>query len=297
MDGDNVENLLVDSPDGLIKIDHRQSNANCCETEILRFNCDNISVEFKSPYPDAEKIPVHYKLPKYYILQVLIHMAVTDTDSNCYGCCGPKSLVLIDCKFDEDLWKHLCNRIKTFLDKDKPVASQWIKDIVCEFKDKFNKYIEESTELIGEVPLIHTDEDPMRFLRCATQFSPYHKPAAVVHNRDGPDLNYVWDIINLIYLRTTKVIRNAYQILREEASEIIAFFAADSSRLPHPGLLQHIPIAYGLKGHSLPMSIMRQLVHDVRDKCQQFNVNVRCEVYDGQFLNLVRFTEDGTPLT
>ena len=45
------------------------------------------------------------------------------------------------------------------------------------------------------------------------------------------------------------------------------------------------------------MSIMRQLVHDVHDKCQQFNVNVRCEVYDGQFLNLVRFTEDGTPLT
>ena len=136
-------------------------------TAVKRRSCASIVTtsvwNSKSPYPDAEKIPVHYKLPKYYILQVLIHMAVTDTDSNWYGCCGPKSLVLIDCKFDEDLWKHLWNRIKTFLDKDKPVASQWIKDIVREFKDEFNKYIEESTELIGEVPLIHTDEDPTCF--------------------------------------------------------------------------------------------------------------------------------------
>ena len=42
---------------------------------------------------------------------------------------------------------------------------------------------------------------------------------------------------------------------------------------------------------------MRQMVHDVHDKCLQFNGNVLCEVYDGQFLNLVCFSEDGTPLT
>ena len=45
------------------------------------------------------------------------------------------------------------------------------------------------------------------------------------------------------------------------------------------------------------MSIMREMVNDVRDKCMAYNVNVRCEVYDGQCLNLVRYSEDGTPLT
>ena len=45
------------------------------------------------------------------------------------------------------------------------------------------------------------------------------------------------------------------------------------------------------------MSIMREMVNDVHDKCMAYNVNVRCEVYDGQFLNLVRYSEDGTPLT
>ena len=178
--GDNIDNLLVDSPDRLIKIDHRPSDANCCDPEILHFNSDDTTCEFKCHYPDAEKIPVHYKVPKYYILQILIHMAVTATDSNWYGCIGPKSLIAIDCKFDEELWEHLWDRIKIFLDKEKPVASQWIKDIVHEFRDEFNTYIEDKTEIIGEVPLVYTAEDPSRFMICTTQFSPYHKPAALV---------------------------------------------------------------------------------------------------------------------
>ena len=78
-DGDNIEDLLVDSPDGLIQIDHDNNNSKCCEEDIYRFNSDNISIELKSPYPDAEKLPVHYKIPKWYIMQVLIHMVVTET--------------------------------------------------------------------------------------------------------------------------------------------------------------------------------------------------------------------------
>ena len=42
---------------------------------------------------------------------------------------------------------------------------------------------------------------------------------------------------------------------------------------------------------------MREMVNDVHDRCIAYNVNVHCEVYDGQFLNLVCYSEDGTPLT
>ena len=42
---------------------------------------------------------------------------------------------------------------------------------------------------------------------------------------------------------------------------------------------------------------MRAMVNDVRDECVRHHVNVHCEVYNGQFLNLVRYSEDGTPLT
>ena len=104
-------------------------------------------------------------------------------------------------------------------------------------------------------------------------------------------------MIHAIYFKSSRLIRDAYHIMREEAAEIIAFVASDSTRIPQPGIPCQIPIAYGLKGHSLPMYIMCSMIEDMRDSCLENHVNIRCEVYDGQFLNLVRYAEDGTPLT
>ena len=93
------------------------------------------------------------------------------------------------------------------------------------------------------------------------------------------------------------MLKEAYHIVREEAAKILAFVAADSTRVPEPENPCHNPIAYGLKGYSLPMTIMRHLINDVRDNCKVANVSIRCEVYDGQFLNLVHYSADGSPLT
>ena len=295
-DGDNIWKLLVNSPDGLIKIDHNRSDSdNCCEAEVYGFSDDDISVEVNNPYPDPKKLPVHYKLPRWYILQVLIHMVVTDCMYNWYAVGGPKSVVLIKCNFDEDLWDQIWPRIKTFLDSDKPAATHWMKKIAVEFRQPFNDYIQENTELIGEVPRITTEENKSAFLH-PFRFSPYNK-ALEPKNRCGPGLHYVKELMHTTYLKAIRLLHDAYHIVREEVAEIIAFVVSDSTRVPQPGVPHHIPIAYGLKGHSLPMDIMRAMVNDVRDECVRHHVNVRCKVYDGQFLNLVRYSEDGTPLT
>ena len=93
----------------------------------------------------------------------------------------------------------------------------------------------DKTDLIGEVPIVTTTEDPSQF-QCSAQFSPYQKPASH-RNWNGPDMDDVKDIINSTYLKADKLIRDAYHILREEACEILAFVAADSSRVPIAGLL------------------------------------------------------------
>ena len=92
-DGDVIPKLLVDSPDGFIKIDHNPTLRKCCEPDILNIRGDNIALELKSPYPQPEKIPVHYSVPRWYVLQILIHMFVTDSEYAWYGCCGTKSVV------------------------------------------------------------------------------------------------------------------------------------------------------------------------------------------------------------
>ena len=79
-------------------------------------------------------------------------MVVTDCQVNWYACGGPKSIVLIECLFDEELWEDIWSKIKTFLDKAKPAATHWMKQIARDYRDKFDQYIKEKTSLLGEVP-------------------------------------------------------------------------------------------------------------------------------------------------
>ena len=82
-----------------------------------------------------------------------------------------------------------------------------------------------------------------------------------------------------------------------EASEIIAFVATDVDRVVKPGLPPHIPIAYGLRGSSMPLDVMRNMINDLRNDLVKRNCKVLCEVYDGQFHSLMVKSETGYPLT
>ena len=192
----------------------------------------------------------------------------TDCQLNGYACSGPKSVVLIECQFDEELWEDIWGNMKSLLDKTKPAATHWIgKD----YRDKFYTYIEEKTSLLGEVPRIETEENKAEFLRPFT-FSPYHKPRQC-KNRLGPDLDEVKKMIQAIYLRSTCLIRDTFHIVREEAAEM-AFVASDSTRIPQLGIPCQIPIVYGLNGHSLPMYIIQSMIDDVHDSCLKNKINI-----------------------
>ena len=64
---------------------------------------------------------------------------------------------------DEDLSDH-----------DKPAATHWMKKIAIEFRDQFADYIQQNTELLGEIPRVTTEENKSAFLR-PFKFSPYNK--------------------------------------------------------------------------------------------------------------------------
>ena len=78
-DGDNITKLLVDSPDSLIRYNHNINRADSCQPDVYGLNSGNKFIEIKSPYPDENNMPVHYSIPRYYILQCIIHMIVTNT--------------------------------------------------------------------------------------------------------------------------------------------------------------------------------------------------------------------------
>ena len=92
-------------------------------------------------------------------------------------------------------------------------------------------------------------------------------------------------------------IKDAPHIMQQEATELFAFVARDSEWISFPGIPCHLPLGYALKGSALKISIMRQMIEHVKNTCDNYNIGVQCEIYDGHFLNLILRGESNQPLT
>ena len=131
-------------------------------------------------------------------------------------------------------------------------------------------------------------------MKLPNRFSTYYKPAA----SGVGDVNKLKDdeFTKLAY-ELAQHVETGMNFLHVEALEILAFVATDSERNYSVGIPPHLPIAYGLKGNSLPMSVMHNIINDIRNDLKEQNTSVLCEVYDGQFHKIIVKSEEGEPLT
>ena len=132
-----------------------------------------------------------------------------------------------------------------------------------------------------EVPLMR---DVIGQYRMVGKFSAYNIPQTPMRS-ENMEIPYM--TFQEICYQLSDLIEEGYNFLRVEASEILAFVATNSDRIIQPGIPPHLPIAYGMRGHSLPMKIMRNMVNDIRNELQKRNTSALCEVYDGQFHQLI----------
>ena len=153
------------------------------------------------------------------------------------------------------------------------------------------EYMERNCKVIGEFPRISGKIGNM-FKR--NKFSAYFTPVQI----SRPD-DYSISESNMqeVCFELAELIEHGINFMRVEASEILAFVITDSERICKPGIPPHLPIAYGLRGHSMPMKIMLKMLNDIRNELKKVNANVLCEVYDGQFHSIIVKSEDGKPLT
>ena len=143
LNGDNIGNMMVDSPDGLIEMHH---TSNCCNEDLdIGGFTDNISIEIKSPFPNPLQMGIHYKLPREYVMQVLFHMVSIGTTSNLYSCIG-SSVTIIECLFDDAFWQVVWNNIKKRFDAPQPRFPKKISEIS---KDLIPFWMTTSTEVLS----------------------------------------------------------------------------------------------------------------------------------------------------
>ena len=131
-------------------------------------------------------------------------------------------------------------------------------------------------------------------MKKSNKFSAYFTP---MQNNRPEDYSICESNLQEVCFEMAEVIEHGINFMQVEASEILAFIITDSERICKPGIPAHLPIAYGLRGHSLPMKIMLQMLNDIWNELKKVDAKVLCEVYDGQFHSIIVKSASGKPLT
>ena len=158
------------------------------------------------------------------------------------------SMVVVECKFEGQLWNQIWNRVKNYLDKPRPQLLQRIKEVNLELKDELDFYCLAETNALGEFPSIcgtygHIPR-PDGALPLRPHFHPESMPNLSLNNIQGAvDIKVLMNDIKDLCCK-------GIDFLRNEATDIVAFVVADSQCLHRPGIPPHIPIAYAMRGPS-----------------------------------------------
>ena len=209
-------------------------------------NSDHENVIVVSSMLDMENYSKYkYNLNRAEILKVLFAMKSRKVQNCWFANMCPKSVIVLNCIFDAELCKEIWTLIRKFYDKDKPVLPGKVSDIKSDLLPEIDNYMLRNCSVVAEFPRvsgIHTQ------INVPAKFSAYNVPADTQRlfqdtsvSTSFPELcSAIGDIID-----------EGFNFLRVEASEILAFVAADSDRVSKPGIPSHIPIAYGMQGPSL----------------------------------------------
>ncbi|MCG8625032.1 MAG: hypothetical protein MJE68_23910, partial [Proteobacteria bacterium] len=112
------------------------------------------------------------------------------------------------------------------------------------------------------------------------------------------DMQILHEEVNVLIAEVKCLVHDAHNICRDKASEILLFMLSDSDRmkLVHDETYTH-PIAYAMKGYSLKVSTIRDMIEKLRNILHENNIPILCECFDGQWANLAFKDVAGNPLT
>ncbi|MES9972477.1 MAG: hypothetical protein ABW092_20780 [Candidatus Thiodiazotropha sp.] len=89
----------------------------------------------------------------------------------------------------------------------------------------------------------------------------------------------------------------AYKLCRTRATEFLGFMISDLDREYNPEQYHAVPIAYALKGYSLPIDILRKMIEHVLLECQQKDLYTPVCCFDGQWCRMAVRDRNNKPLT
>ena len=279
--------ILVVSPDGSLRIN---------DTVIM-------AIEIKCPLPGKVFVPdVHYKIPTYYICQILSEMAALQVKSLLYVCWTPESCTVFRAQFDETLWLTLLKELTTLYGTDNDKASRPKKKNtnIEQLKEMVKKYSEENVVLLAEfssvfsVPCNHCDS-----VADVKDLRGYHGLSNEETNRENSCFKTSCSIsfAKEVLMKGEAQLLECYNVLRIPAKEVIVAMISDLDRMKKRETPHAFPVAYGLSGYSLKVESVRSMVSEIIEVCHEKGITIRCVSTDGQFYKLCVRDAAGKPLT
>ena len=114
----------------------------------------SIAVEIKCPFPPipgsgSYKMPVYYKIPSYYVPQILSEMAALKTETLLFLCFSNESTVVLKAIFDDELWSAIIQELALTYGKHggRPKRKS---DNIHLLRKRIEEYIDKNVEFIGE---------------------------------------------------------------------------------------------------------------------------------------------------
>ena len=286
LDGKNKKKILCSPKHWIIRHHHTTSEKKWRCNHLLDTDYDNIIVLFLDDKVKGCLADNHCAL-----LEIIATMRVVKCMKLWAISTNENIASVTECVYSGSVWKAIWNEIRGIYDQKIPALPKTTSDIKERLFPILASFGTDNTRSLLQVQLL---EESVGRYQIHEKFTPYNIPKTPQRSENTE--YKIEDFIDICY-EISELIEEGYNYLRVEASEILAFVATNSDRIIQAGIPPHLPVAYGMRGHSLSMKTMRNMVNDIRNELKKRNTSVLCEVYDGQFHQLIVRSENSEPLT
>ena len=273
--------FMVVSPDGSLREEETKEPKMMYET--------------KCKSPSAFSPHVYYKIPKYYVIQLLTEMQAYNCKHLLFTCWSEESLTAFHVQFNEELWCKCWQELISLYGNESNKRPTRFRPEVQNLRTLIKQFVETNVVFLGEF----TSCKSLR-LNESTQRGSVEKPYVCPNeqlgacNRQTPmQTNDLLDCL----INVKQWIENAYDLTRTVASEILVYMVNDLDRTYDAEASIAHPIAYAMKGPSMNNKVFQEMTNEVIKECEKKGLSILVTSSDGQWHRYGVRRQDDTPLT
>ena len=256
--------------------------------------------EIKCPVPGKKFTPdVHYYVPKYYIPQLISEMKVLGSSQLYYVCYTKETTTVFRVNFSEELWGTIWDLSVSLYGGETQIRPKRKHKDCSLLADQIASFQQNNIEFVGEFPSVSAISCVHKGLRDPHQVYGYHKDLFQhIENFKVNSPPTIQEMQQNTY-GIQNNIKEAYQLLRTPAKEVLVALITDVDRIKSPSsdVPHAVPVAYGLSGYSLKVENVRDMIYNILMACKKRKLHVPVISFDGQFYKIAVRSKTGKPLT